>query len=241
MNAVDTSSGIAPRQPRHTVRWILLGILCLFVFVTVRVVGCFMISSDTAALRNELVQSAPAEWHKRIELSVGSMALSMARFIIGFLEVPPEARTALQALRGGEVAIYEVDPGDNGPEYHSLLASADRAMLARGWERVVGCVQHKSAVAVYVPQNIRSPKRVQVCVAVVNPRQMVLVSARGNLEPLLELARAAYENAKDGSGALWPHKREHQPNDGHHDATQEQPHRFVRGVAGEEFRDLRSK
>jgi len=69
-----------------------------------------------------------------------------------------------------------------------MLVAADSAMNARGWERVVGVIHGHDLVAVYLPGKDTSASRVKCCVLVFNGKKMVVVSARGNLEPLFQYA-----------------------------------------------------
>ena len=71
-----------------------------------------------------------------------------------------------------------------------MLAAADSAMTARGWERVVGVMDGKNLVTVYLPEKNVSVHRLKCCVMVFDGKEMVLVSAQGNLEPLLKYALA---------------------------------------------------
>ena len=61
-------------------------------------------------------------------------------------------------------------------------------MRRRGWERIVGVAGGRQFVAVYMPRNLRTVKRMACCVAVLNEQDLVVASARGNLQPLPELA-----------------------------------------------------
>ena len=69
-----------------------------------------------------------------------------------------------------------------------MFTAADKCMRRRGWDRVVGVAQGRQFVAVYMPRNLLSVKRMACCVAVLNEQDLVVASARGNLEPLLVLA-----------------------------------------------------
>ncbi|MFO1513363.1 MAG: hypothetical protein U1F83_10695, partial [Verrucomicrobiota bacterium] len=60
---------------------------------------------------------------------------------------------------------------------------------ARGWERVVGVLDGEDLVGVYVPGKAISAEQLRCCIVVFDGRQMVLVSARANVEPLLECLR----------------------------------------------------
>jgi hypothetical protein len=86
------------------------------------------------------------------------------------------------------VGIYRVTPGTPLPDRAAILAAADSAMTARGWQRVVGVMESRNLVAIYLPGKNISVHRLKCCVMVFDGKEMVLVSARGNLEPLLTYA-----------------------------------------------------
>jgi hypothetical protein len=165
------------------------------------VVSFFLLGSETAALRNSCLGTTGGQWHKRIVLNVGTLSTSFLRFGAQFLKLPPEARTALVAVHGAEVGIYR-QQGDHPPQnFPGILDRADKAMVARGWERVVGVVQKGELVAVYLPGKSLSPERVNCCVMVVHGDELVIVGARGNLQPLLSLA-AERMHSRDMNFAL---------------------------------------
>ena len=170
--------------------WFLIGALAFLLLVTVGVLGCLTVSRDTAALRDGMLATSRTNWNKTVELRIGPIILGLARFALGFVDLPEEARTALRAARGAEVSLYS-SVSKERPDPATALALADRAMTGRDWMRLVACVDHENVVAVYVPNEIRSPRNVNICVAVVSEGHLVVVGARADLEPLLELARSA--------------------------------------------------
>ena len=179
--------------PRRTGVLAALGIACLGVLLFWAVIaflltGCLRLSSDTKNLRNTLTQSLAAGWQKEVELNIGSGTLGAARFGLSFARLEPEARAALRALHGAEVGVYRLAPGRPVVDRAALLTAADGAMAGRGWDRLVGVVNPREFVAIYVPGQLRSPRAVTACVVVLEERQLVIVSARGNLEPLWQLA-----------------------------------------------------
>ena len=86
------------------------------------------------------------------------------------------------------MGVYQLASGTRSPDHATMLAAADSAMSARGWERVVGVMDGHDLVAVYLPKENSSARRVKCCVMVFDGKEMVLVSAQGNLEPLLQYA-----------------------------------------------------
>ena len=144
--------------------------------------------SSTQALRSAVMESVPGQWHKRFAVNVGCLTLGLVRFGSSFFHLPPEPRAALQALSHGEVGVYHLEEPTSSPDYAVILKTADKSMRRRGWERIVGVAQGGQFVAVYAPGNV-GVKDMSCCVAVLNDRDLVIVSARGNISPLLNLAR----------------------------------------------------
>ena len=190
------SSPVPPLvRPRATGRWLWL-VLVLFLVPFLAVGGLvlgvasfFHQSSDTRGLRKTLTQAGDTEWRQHIALNIGSVTLGLVRAGLSFAPLDPEARVALRTVRGVEVGIYELATGSKSPDRVAMLAAADRAMSSRGWERVVGVLDKGQMVGVYLPAQINSVHQVKACVVVSEGRQMVVVSARADLEPLQEFLR----------------------------------------------------
>ena len=60
-------------------------------------------------------------------------------------------------------------------------------MSRRGWDRLVGVVDSDQTVAVYVPARSGRELQLDACILVVNRENLIVVSGRTDLEPLLEL------------------------------------------------------
>jgi hypothetical protein len=181
---------VSRRPARRLWLWGLLATaLLLPVLLAVVVANCFRLSSDTRALRNELIASSGGEWQQQIALNAGYLTLGAVRAGLSCFPLNPGARAALQSVRSAGVGVYQLPAGTPAPDRAAMLAAADSAMTARGWERVVGVMDVKDLVAVYLPKNV-SVRRLKCCVMVFDGQEMVLVSAQGNLEPLLKYALA---------------------------------------------------
>jgi hypothetical protein len=172
--------------------------------------GCFRASEDTKALRDGLLKSAQAESETQVEVAVGAWPLALARVGLAFLDVPPEAGAALSALRRADVSVSELCPRCRLPDRAAMLVSADAVMAERGWDRVVGVIDRGDLVAIYAPRDLRSPRELRFCVAVVDERDLVVASVRGNPEPLFELA---WHRAESGLKPHWAKARAPAPHD----------------------------
>lgn len=167
-------------------------LLCPFVALGVIALGAasyLHLSSDTRALRNGLMKASGVEWQQNIGLNIGSPTLSLIRAGLSLAPLDAQARAAVQTVRGVEVGIYELTGGAKPPDCAAMLAAADTVLNARGWERVVGVLDGEELVSVYVPRETIVARQVKCCVLVFDGQQMVLVSARADVEPLWECLR----------------------------------------------------
>jgi hypothetical protein len=183
-----------PPRPRPSARrlWLwglLVTPLLLLALLAAAVASCFRLGAEARAVRNELIKSSGVEWRQRIALNAGWFTLGAVRAGLSCVRLDPAARAALQSIHGAGVGIYQLPAGTPPPNRAAMLGTADSAMAARGWERVVGVIDGRDLVAVYFPTNV-SVHRLKCCVVVFDGKQMVLVSAQGDPEPLLEYALA---------------------------------------------------
>jgi len=143
-------------------------------------------SGEVAAMRDSFLESTAVDSETEIELSVGPMIFGMLRAGLNFVELEPEVRSALGAVRGTSVGVYRLDC--SGWDRSAMLAEVDAAMARRGWERLVAVLENQQCVLAYVPARIPSPRDLRLSVLVLDGDQLVVTSARVNPEPVVELA-----------------------------------------------------
>ena len=181
---------VRPPAKRLWLRVMLVALLLLPIVIALEVVNCFHLSSDTRALRNSLIKSSGVAWRQRIALHAGGLTLSAVRAGLSFVHLDAGARAALQSVRGAEMGVCQLPSGAKQPDRAALLAAADAAMTARGWDRAVGVMDGQDLVAVYLPGKTTSVRWMKCCLMAFDGQEMVVVSARANLEPLLKYALA---------------------------------------------------
>lgn len=170
--------------------------------------GCSEGAGELHATQDALLAALPGEWQTRIQVTVGPVWLGLARAgvalaDVALAEVEPQARAALAAVRGFKVSIHR--PVANPPDRAGMLRQADRALAGRGWERVVGVMENHELVAVYAPRDATSPRQLPLCVMVFTGDELILVSARGNVEALVELALNETREERKRGGWLTRH------------------------------------
>ena len=158
------------------------------------VASYFHLSSPTRMVGTAFMDAVPGSWHKQFGISVGYFTLAAARVGISFFNVPPEPKAAINAVDGAEVGVYKLEEPSGRKDFRALLAAADKSMGRRGWERIVGVTQSDQCVVVYAPKNVSSLRAVSCCVGVLDGRDLVVVSARGNVNSLVDLARERLPN-----------------------------------------------
>lgn len=140
---------------------------------------------EVRALRRAVAGQLDQAVEPRFTFGVGGLILGIARGVTSLAPVPPEARTALSALRGADVSLATLSTPPSPSERRALLEAAGGAMERRGWQRLVGVLDGRSTVGVYLPRNLKSPRDIRVAVLVVDGTDLVTVTARADLEPLL--------------------------------------------------------
>jgi len=197
MNPSAIPPSIPPPLPRDPLerflRWLGCGLLVCLLLLGLAVYGAtsyFRLSSEMAGLRDSLQAASGQSWHPTIALNVGGLTFGAARAGLAFVKMEDEARVALQTIQGCEVGIYQTMADTEATDRGAMLAAADQAMHERGWERVVGVIDHEDLVAVYVPAKISSTSRLKCAVMVCEGRQMILASTRANLDPAIQFALA---------------------------------------------------
>lgn len=147
----------------------------------------FWLNGQTRALRSAVIQGHAQDWERTIAFHVGGVAVPVIKTGLRFVDLPEEARLGVSAFEAAEVSIHKgfrsPDPSDLG----EILERADFALARRGWNRVVGVVQEKCMVAIYVPNKLRKGGPISVSVLVLNDRDLVVGSIKGNPRPIVEL------------------------------------------------------
>jgi hypothetical protein len=178
-----------PAPTRASVgKWLLrifLGCFLLAVAAPVAIAFAVLhISGDTRALRNVVIHGDDARWRKQIELNLGSLPFTAARLAMPFIDVNPEVKLAVSAVRGLELSVHELKSSE--PDRARILAESDAKMTKRGWDRVVAVLDGHTAVAVYTQTD--GGAALNISALILDGRQMVAVTGQGNLQPLYELA-----------------------------------------------------
>jgi hypothetical protein len=177
---------------RSYARWITAGLVLLVapvIIVGVGVLSVVTLSADAAALRREVMTASGSDWSTRIQLDAGWAILGTARSVLHLVEAEnvDDARLALSAVRHASVGVYE--RRGHGQEMNSveLLAGTDKAMRSRGWSRLVSVVDGDKTVLIYTSDKGDNGDKIDLCLSVVDGREMVVVSTRVDAGPLMKL------------------------------------------------------
>lgn len=181
-----------PAAPRRRIwPWVLGICLTPFVILAVAVASYLTLDSDAAVLRRHVMSATHSDWHTKVQFSVGRITLGAVRSGLLFVrnsEVA-DARLALAAVKHASVGVYELDRSSAKWSREELFVNTDRAMQKRGWSRLVGVSekQGKETVLVYVSDETEEDEPLEVCVAVIDGREMVVVSTSVDPDVLAQL------------------------------------------------------
>jgi hypothetical protein len=197
-NARSSTTPLAPAPPAARHAWlglVVIGVVSLFVMLPlVLIAGCFRAGPETRVMRNALRDAAFAHgvWEKRIEVRGGPLMFAAVRAISScFDEFPAEARDALRVVQDADVGLYELSHDESTTGGASCVFAATRAMNDRSWDCIVSVTDRAQTVAIFVPRDFAaSDDTLPACVLVVEGRNLVVVSARLAVEPLMALAQS---------------------------------------------------
>jgi hypothetical protein len=181
-----------PAPRRRVWRWVLLGAgLCLtpFLVLGIAAYSYLTLDRDVAALRRHVMDATGAHWGTRVQVSVGRItlaAIGQGLRLVHHQDIA-DARLALGAVRHASVGVYERTAGGANCSREQLFGKTDRAMRQRGWTRLVGVVDGTETVLIYVPEDMKEDGPVDLCLAVVSSKEMVVVSTTVDPAALGEL------------------------------------------------------
>jgi len=190
-----------PKSRRRLGWWILLGLglfLTPFALLGVGILSMIRLDHDAAVLKSEVMAASDADWHTKVQVSAGWMTLGTVRTALRFIEHEhmDEARLALRAVRRASVGVYECYGRKAPIADGQLLKRIDESMRRRGWSRLVGVAEGRETVMVYASDDISSGNRIDLCIAVIDGNELVVVSTNVDAAPLTELV--AMHLPKDG-------------------------------------------
>ncbi len=205
MNTTSASASPTVVRPRRLWPWILG--LCLAPFVVLGFAAYSYLTLDRSAalLRRQMMAASPSVWHTKIQLSTGGLTLGVVRQALRLVHAPKiaEARLAMAAVRHASVGVYESDEPAKGSSPQDLVDHTDSAMQKHGWMRLVTVFDHNEKVLIYMPQEESSAETFDLCVAVLDGREMVIVSTTVNAAALGQvIERHAPQELKDKLGRL---------------------------------------
>ncbi|MDB6164889.1 MAG: hypothetical protein JWQ83_29 [Lacunisphaera sp.] len=186
------ASASTPAPRRRIWRWVLIGVgLCLAPWLALAVVvaSYLTLDRDVAVLRQHVMAATGASWCTKVQMSVGRTTLGAVGAGLDFVHHRDmaDARLALSAVHSASVGVYERTSGTANVSRGQLFNETDRAMEARGWTRLVGVSDRKDTVLIYVPQDMEGDGPIDICMAVLSGKELVVTSTSVDASALAEL------------------------------------------------------
>lgn len=172
--------------------WILGLCLAPFVVLGATVCSFLLIDRDAVFLREQIMHHAGGKWDTKIQLNVGRFTVGAVRTGLAFVQNPnlADAKLALRAVKSASVGVYQSKMAENESDFRARLFTAtDQGMRKRGWARIVGVADGDDVVLVYAPAADAAGDSMEVCVSVLNRRELVVVSATVDSAGLAELVQ----------------------------------------------------
>ena len=169
-----------------------------FVALALVALSFVTLQGDASALRSEVMAATDHGWKTKVQVSIGGFTVAAAQTVLAFVHHPgiADARLALSAVRRASVGVYERTGPAGKWSGRELLEHTDETMARRGFARLVGVNDASESVLVYGPKEFSDDESVDLCIAVVQGRELVVVSTRIDATKLTELIERQLD--KDG-------------------------------------------
>ncbi len=169
--------------------WVLGLCLTPFVVLAVAVGRYVTLDRDASVLRQHIMAASGATWDTKIQISVGRGTLGTVRAGLHLVDHAhlADARLALGAVRHASIGVYELAPEKVRVSHRQLLTETDQGMRRRGWSRLASVAEQKESVIMYVADASTIDGSIELCLAVLTERELVVVSAQVNPEELGKL------------------------------------------------------
>lgn len=148
----------------------------------------FLPGREIRVLNRAVMAAAPGDWDRQWIVGVGRLPSGLAKAALAWVEMPPEARAAVQAFESADVAIYRRQGSSKGMASAEPLTAAAIQLARQGWEPLVRVQDGGQQVLFFTRPPGFHETRLRVCGLVIDDDQLVLVSATADLEPLMDLA-----------------------------------------------------
>jgi hypothetical protein len=146
-------------------------------------------------LRPLIAETESGRWVERLEVAVTGRFFPVVGLGMKLTSVDPRIARLVRGASEVAVRVYERRSGPVAvklgglPTGRLLLDTVSERLVGLEWERVVGVRDGEQTVAVFLPAGWDGLGDVTCCVLVRGARELVMVSARMDPRPLIELAR----------------------------------------------------
>jgi hypothetical protein len=181
-----------------------LGVLALTLILGAFILGMIALRSlqpspDMRDVRNELLACLGQSPVASIEVAIPAWAATLGRVGASLTDLDPHLEAALQTAGGGQLGVYELSEQPPRETVRAMLQATDRSLGSKGWTRMVTVLDGGESVAVYgLDSSMRKGEALEIFLLVLSQQELVMLSARGYPEPMLELASAELADARLG-------------------------------------------
>lgn len=139
-------------------------------------------------LSTDILDSLGVSTCTEVEVRVPTLLFTTARIASRFVDVEREVKSGLRVVRSAQVGVYELEREPGRKSVIEMMRAADQRMAELGWDRIVQVVDDQETVLVYGAPTGNHVDEMAACAVVLAEHELVIITARGRLEPIVDLA-----------------------------------------------------
>lgn len=162
--------------------------LLLVVVLSSTLTGCFGVTGEFRALRNDILNHIDGNFTRDVEFGIGSVGISLASSFVALSDADDYVDDLLRQVSRVQIAVYENrNRRDNFKINSVLLKEISDKMTDSGWDYIVRSVERNEMTIVFVKsENVESIEN--LFIIALNDDELVMAELYGDLNEAIGIA-----------------------------------------------------
>jgi hypothetical protein len=149
-------------------------------------------SGDTSTLHDPVLNALGISRTSEVQVTLPAWGLTLARAGSSVADLGTEVQTALGTVQNARIGVYKLARRPNRSEVLNWIHSVDTTLDTAVWKRTLTVLEGAQMVSIYLADSGEEDTRfLEALILVQDQQELVIVSARGRTEALLNLGRHA--------------------------------------------------
>src|SRR5690554_1816988 len=148
--------------------------------------GCIGVNSSFREMSTGIINKFGNEYHKEVEVSVGSFMITFASWVVDFSQEDEIVDDLMRQVSNVQVGVYSMIE-EKSDKKKNIFNKINKEMLSKGWKHIIKSYNDDEMTIVYISTEPEMLFK-KMFVITHDSEQLVLVEIEGKLDKLIALA-----------------------------------------------------